>query len=171
MSIAVFYVRCAEAWRAPVRATEFRIRMVGCPSMFCRMYPSSLPLEQKVNMKRLSHSDKCSRRSESVISRKQSTTIWLMQILELALLSHHNLQLSRCISLAQQAHSLASSVLAMVDRQAIHVYKLRLLHTVSKWNTYYCARFEVSTAVTMKNGIFWNVTPCSSSKNKRFGGT
>jgi hypothetical protein len=26
-------------------------------------------------------------------------------------------------------------------------------------------RFEVFTAVTMKNGIFWNVTPCDSCKN------
>jgi hypothetical protein len=30
------------------------------------------------------------------------------------------------------------------------------------------ARFEVSTAVTMKNGVFWNVTPCGSSKNRHF---
>jgi hypothetical protein len=32
-------------------------------------------------------------------------------------------------------------------------------------------RFEVFTAVTMKNGIFWVVTPCGSCKNRRFGGT
>jgi hypothetical protein len=32
-------------------------------------------------------------------------------------------------------------------------------------------RFEVSTAVTMKNGVFWDVTPCGSCKNRRFGGT
>jgi hypothetical protein len=32
-------------------------------------------------------------------------------------------------------------------------------------------RFEVFTAVTMKNGVFWNVTPCGSCKNRRFGGT
>jgi hypothetical protein len=25
-------------------------------------------------------------------------------------------------------------------------------------------RFEVFTAVTMKNGVFWNVTPCGSKK-------
>jgi hypothetical protein len=31
--------------------------------------------------------------------------------------------------------------------------------------------FEVFTAVTMKNGIFWDVTPCGSCKNRRFGGT
>jgi hypothetical protein len=32
-------------------------------------------------------------------------------------------------------------------------------------------RFEVFTAVTMKNGVFWDVTPCSSCKNRRFRGT
>jgi hypothetical protein len=31
-------------------------------------------------------------------------------------------------------------------------------------------RFEVFTAVTMKNGIFWDVTPCGACKNRRFGG-
>jgi hypothetical protein len=25
--------------------------------------------------------------------------------------------------------------------------------------------------VTMKNVVFWDVTPCGSSKNRRFGGT
>jgi hypothetical protein len=32
-------------------------------------------------------------------------------------------------------------------------------------------RFEVFTAVTMKNGVFWGVTPCGSCSNRRFGGT
>jgi hypothetical protein len=27
--------------------------------------------------------------------------------------------------------------------------------------------FEVFTAVTMKNGVFWDVTPCGSCKNRR----
>jgi hypothetical protein len=31
-----------------------------------------------------------------------------------------------------------------------------------------CGRFEVFTAVTMKNGVFWVVTPCGSCKNRRF---
>jgi hypothetical protein len=34
-----------------------------------------------------------------------------------------------------------------------------------------CVRFEVFTAVTMDNGVFWDVTPCGSCKNRRFGGT
>jgi hypothetical protein len=32
-------------------------------------------------------------------------------------------------------------------------------------------RFEVFTAVTMKNGVFWYVTPCGFGKNRRFGWT
>jgi hypothetical protein len=31
--------------------------------------------------------------------------------------------------------------------------------------------FEVFTAVTMKNGFFWDVTPCGSCNNPRFWGT
>jgi hypothetical protein len=34
------------------------------------------------------------------------------------------------------------------------------------WN-YFCVRFEVFTAVTMKNGVFWDVTPRGSCKNRR----
>jgi hypothetical protein len=30
---------------------------------------------------------------------------------------------------------------------------------------------EVFTAVTMKNGVFWDVMPCGSCKNRGFGGT
>jgi hypothetical protein len=32
-------------------------------------------------------------------------------------------------------------------------------------------RFEVFTAVTMKNGVFLDVTPCGSCKNRCFVGT
>jgi hypothetical protein len=31
-------------------------------------------------------------------------------------------------------------------------------------------RFEVFTEMTMKDGVFWDVTPCGSCKNRRFGG-
>jgi hypothetical protein len=37
--------------------------------------------------------------------------------------------------------------------------------------TIYRIRFEVFTVVTMKNGVFLDVTPCGSCKNRRFGGT
>jgi hypothetical protein len=32
-------------------------------------------------------------------------------------------------------------------------------------------RFEIFTAVTMKNDVFWDFTPCGSCKNRRFRGT
>jgi cytidine deaminase len=32
-------------------------------------------------------------------------------------------------------------------------------------------RFEVFTAVNMKNGVFWDVTPCGCCRNGRFEGT
>jgi hypothetical protein len=32
-------------------------------------------------------------------------------------------------------------------------------------------RFEVFKAMTIKNGVFWDVTPCDSCKNQSFGGT
>jgi hypothetical protein len=35
----------------------------------------------------------------------------------------------------------------------------------------YYVRFEVFTAVTMKNGVFWVVTPCGSCTNRRIGRT
>jgi hypothetical protein len=34
--------------------------------------------------------------------------------------------------------------------------------TIAKVNV---VRFEVFTAATMKNGVFWDVTPCGSCKN------
>jgi hypothetical protein len=35
-------------------------------------------------------------------------------------------------------------------------------------NVFICVRFEVLTAVTMKNGVFWDVMSCGSCKNGRF---
>jgi hypothetical protein len=32
------------------------------------------------------------------------------------------------------------------------------------FNIICCVRFEVFTAVTMKNGVFWDVTPCDVSE-------
>jgi hypothetical protein len=38
-------------------------------------------------------------------------------------------------------------------------------------NFFRLVRFEVFTAVTMKNGVFRDVTPCGPCKTRRFGGT
>jgi hypothetical protein len=35
----------------------------------------------------------------------------------------------------------------------------------------FCVRFEVFTALTVKNAVFWDVTPGGCCKNRRFGGT
>jgi hypothetical protein len=43
----------------------------------------------------------------------------------------------------------------------IYIYKIKI----------YCVRSEAIMAVTMKNGVFWDVTPCGSCKNRRFGET
>jgi hypothetical protein len=43
-----------------------------------------------------------------------------------------------------------------------------LSHTVVTANV---VRFEGFTAVTVKNRVFWDVTPCGSCENRRFGGT
>jgi hypothetical protein len=42
---------------------------------------------------------------------------------------------------------------------------------VSAGNVIVSVRFEVFTAVTMKNAVFCDVTPCDTCKNRRFGGT
>jgi hypothetical protein len=36
------------------------------------------------------------------------------------------------------------------------------------WNF---VKFEVSTVVTMKNAVFWDVTPRGARKSRRFGGS
>jgi hypothetical protein len=39
------------------------------------------------------------------------------------------------------------------------------------FNNFVVVRFEVFTAVTMKNAVFWDMAPCRSCVNGRFGGT
>jgi hypothetical protein len=39
-----------------------------------------------------------------------------------------------------------------------------------KYELGFYIRFEVFTAVTMKDGVFWDVMPCGSFKNRRFVG-
>jgi hypothetical protein len=38
------------------------------------------------------------------------------------------------------------------------------------WNLKFVVRFEVITAVTVRNSVFCDVTPCGSCKNRLFGG-
>jgi hypothetical protein len=41
---------------------------------------------------------------------------------------------------------------------------------LSKYNKGHYIRFRFFTAMTMKNAVFWDATPCSSCKNRRLGG-
>jgi hypothetical protein len=56
----------------------------------------------------------------------------------------------------------SSMVTAFVTFRKLTLYRL----TVHEY-----VRFDVFTAVAMKNADFWNMTPCNSCKNQRFGGT
>jgi hypothetical protein len=74
-----------------------------------------------------------------------------------------------CIQLRYLPRLIEPSVLRVMSPLVIVLPGLRpflLLCAYAK-----VVRFEVSTAGTMENAVFWNVTPCSSCKNRRFGGT
>jgi hypothetical protein len=53
------------------------------------------------------------------------------------------------------------------EREITNWYR-KMLHACSIKN--YWVMSEVSMAVTMKNAVFWDVKPCGSCKNRRFGG-
>jgi hypothetical protein len=47
-------------------------------------------------------------------------------------------------------------------------YWAKPLHKMYKEYYYYYLEFEVFTAATMNNVVFWEVSPCGSCKNRRF---
>jgi hypothetical protein len=51
------------------------------------------------------------------------------------------------------------SEISKVDRLCVWLSHKKQM---SIWKDTYNVRFEVFTAVTMKNGVFWDVTPCGS---------
>jgi hypothetical protein len=54
----------------------------------------------------------------------------------------------------------------------IYIYIIYIHRTINiNKRRHLLVRSEVFTAMTMKNGVFWDVTPCGSCKNRRFGGT
>jgi hypothetical protein len=55
------------------------------------------------------------------------------------------------------------------DTVAVKIFPIQVRIKCSRHVLY--ITFEVFTTVTMKNGIIWDVTPCGSCKNRRFGGT
>jgi hypothetical protein len=65
----------------------------------------------------------------------------------------------------------------MADRCSMHRFGISSVALLGKyfpnsgvqWPTLSIAQDEVFTAVTMNNGVFWDVTPCGPCKNRRFG--
>jgi hypothetical protein len=58
-----------------------------------------------------------------------------------------------------------------VYQQCQHTRTIQVCQTAQNTSVQISVRFEVFTTVTMKNGVFWDVTPCGSCKYRRFGGT
>jgi hypothetical protein len=57
---------------------------------------------------------------------------------------------------------------SVVSSNVIYKHAYQMIPYTGKMNV---VRFEVFTAVTMKNAVFWDMTPCRSCVNRRFGGT
>jgi hypothetical protein len=60
-----------------------------------------------------------------------------------------------------------SNIAILIHKSSVLIPCIHNVHEISL----YFVRFEVSMEVTMKNSFFWDVTPCGSCKNRRFGGT
>jgi hypothetical protein len=70
---------------------------------------------------------------------------------------------SECDKKSKSLHNRQSSSICRTlgECRSIYIYVARCTSVI----------FEVFTRATMKNGVFWDVTPCGSCKNRRFGGT
>jgi hypothetical protein len=55
----------------------------------------------------------------------------------------------------------------------LHIRPHPLFHIIPNllFTNNHTVKFEVSGVVSVKSHLFWEVTPCGSSKNQRFGGT
>jgi hypothetical protein len=79
-----------------------------------------------------------------------------------------------CYPTLFETQTLHSSLPRCVDalrRCWISLLRMNMRAQSAVWTYYPIVRFEVYPAVTMKNRILWDVTPCGSCKNQRFGGT
>jgi hypothetical protein len=66
------------------------------------------------------------------------------------------------------------SIQNMRFKSIIYLLTAHCIQPTLTWdlvNKLYICKIEVFTAVTMKNAIFWDVVPCRSCVNRRFGGT
>jgi hypothetical protein len=73
------------------------------------------------------------------------------------------------MELSNQSHSIVILYLGNEPLVPVRQGLRASLNSVEKRKV--LVRFEVFTTMTMKNGVFWEVTPCGSCKNRRFRGT
>jgi hypothetical protein len=65
-------------------------------------------------------------------------------------------------------HVIFKDVVTTESYKVTEAHKTIVISLSTRINNINLVRFEVFTAVTMKNGVFWDVTPCGSCKNRRF---
>jgi hypothetical protein len=66
---------------------------------------------------------------------------------------------------------LAQQCQYLEENQCIFLLYYLMTKSVTEQNMKVHVKFEVFMVVTMKNAVFWDVMPCGSCKNQRFGGT
>jgi hypothetical protein len=105
-----------------------------------------------------------------------ASVISVTTIDELGITFAHIVYLRSIIWLLVTANVVPSSpILVTLMMEAIRFSETSILTRATRTNiledNVLHVRFEVFTAVTMKNGVFWDVTPCDSCKNRVFRGT
>jgi hypothetical protein len=73
---------------------------------------------------------------------------------------------SHCPLKAKQYDAIKITIMAWLMAEHVFAYRYIIFTDRQILNCKYI-RVEVFTAVTMKNGVFWNVTPCGSCKNRQ----
>jgi hypothetical protein len=80
----------------------------------------------------------------------------------------HHVTFCPCLSCYWQRILISGKSNVNALSQIVWNYLLSKKHLGRMWfnQSFHYVRFEVLTAVTMKNGVFWDVTPCSCCKNQ-----
>jgi hypothetical protein len=98
--------------------------------------------------------------------------IWLHSVVQLPVTTYVAFRSLIPFTLMMEAiHPSETSVLTRATQKTAIVMVITYFSTSIRVGSWYIVRFEAFTAVTMKNGVLWVVTPCGSCKNRRFGGT
>jgi hypothetical protein len=69
------------------------------------------------------------------------------------------------------AYSMQNLQRCKIDTPKERMEENAIVQYITILDIIHLVRFEVFTAVTMKYGVFWDVTRCGSCKNRRFGET